>query len=152
MLWTVEAKNTFEKKQRIIPVFISEGGDLFTAYAQDFWKDLSLGNLKGTVRHDTANPQSFFATIEKKAEEYLERYYSEMETEIKKRTEGMRANKEKAHAFQLKQIEKIGIDTIRNYRREKLLREYHLWNENFKSSSYIVPSLQCSLIMKVCHG
>lgn len=152
MLWTVEAKNTFEKEQRIIPVFISEGGDLFTAYAQDFWKDLSLGNLKGTVKHDVANPQSFFATIEKKAEEYLERYYTEMVTDITKRTEGIRANKEKSHEFQLKQIDKIGIETIRNYRREKLLREYHSWNENFKSSSYIVPSLQCSLIMKVCHG
>lgn len=152
MLWTLEAKNAFDKKQRVIPVFISDEGDLFTAYAQDFWKNLSMGNMKGTVEHDTSDPVAFFGNIEKKAEEYLSRYYSEMEAELRKRIEGIRANKEKAHEFQLKQIEKIGIETIRNYRREKILKEFQAWNEEFKSSSYIVPSLQCSLVMKVCHG
>lgn len=152
MLWTVEAKNAFETKQRIVPVFINNDGELFPAYAQDFWKNLSMGLINGAVQLASTEPSSFFGLMEQQAEKYLLRFYTELENDIQKRTDSMLINKEKAYDFQMRQVEKIGIEYIRKYRREKYKKEYREWKGTFQAATKTVPSLICSLIMKVRHG
>jgi hypothetical protein len=75
--------------------------------------------------------------------------FREMEKKIENNTEKIRINKEKALAFQERQIGRIGIENIRGSRIQKLYREKEKWTRNFESSRQIVPSLTCLTIMKI---
>ena len=151
MLWTIKAYNSYETKEKVIPLFISQDEDIFPAYAQDFWKDLSLGNLQGLMTLDTHDARSYFSKMQKLSEVQLERYYTEMEKEIKVKIEQVKINREKAFAFQIKQVEKIGIEQIKNYRKDKYQKDFSIWKETFESSSRIIPELTCNILLRVEH-
>ena len=152
MLWKVSARNAYENQYKIAPVFISNEGDPFVAYAARFWADLSMGEIAGSVVGNAPDGNMIFDAAEKNAEQTLLDVYNEMEQEINSHSRTMKQNKEKAYSFQQRQISRIGIETIRNYRMQKLQKEYDEWLDTFGSMSQVVPELECLMIVKVENG
>ena len=152
MLWKVSARNAYENQYRIAPVFISAEGDSFVAYAKRFWTDLSMGEIAGSVVGNAPDGPQIFAHADENAEQTLLDVYNEMERGINSHSLTMKQNKEKAYSFQQRQISRIGIETIRNYRAQKLQKEYDEWLDTFGSMSQVVPELECLLIVKVENG
>jgi superfamily II DNA or RNA helicase len=150
-LWNLEVKNQFESRMAIIPIFISTEGVHYSAFAQSVWDKLiqeydyfdCIGALPVEESKDV------FYEISDKSEKILQLKYEEFEKNLIANTEKIRANKEKSFAFQERQMNKIGIENIRQSRLNRLFREKENWVETFSSAKQIVPDLTCLLMVKI---
>lgn len=150
MLWTLKAANAFVTRESVIPLFISDDGDVFPAFANDLLVKLSHASFQGRIAcHADSGPG--IDSLRVRAEEVLTPRYMEMEAAIREATERMKSNKDNAFEFQARQIRRIGIDTIRNYRLQKLESERGAWIADYRSASRVVPELQCLLALRICH-
>jgi hypothetical protein len=150
-LWHLEVKNQFETTQVIQPVFISSEDENFSAFAQSVWDKLIQENdyfdCVGVMPVDDS--KAAYANISAKAEELMQQKYEEFESSILQNTEKIKANKEKSFEFQEKQMQRIGIENIKQSRLNRLHKDKEQWEETFESARQIVPSLSCLLMVNI---
>lgn len=150
-LWHLEVKNQFETCQVIQPIFISSEGANFSAFAQSVWDKLIQENdyfdCIGVIAADDS--KSTYANISSKAEELMQQKYEEFESSILQNTEKIKANKDKSFEFQEKQMNRIGIENIKQSRLNRLHKDKELWEDTFESARQIVPSLSCLLMVNI---
>lgn len=153
-LWHLEVKNQFERSDFYHPVFISDEGDSFPAYAQNLWTKLIQNQLVFKIQDDMSSEESssFFEFIHNKAEGLLSSKYSEMESKIMDNTDRIEQNKIRAFSFRERQLSKIGIENIRTSRLQKLEKDKESWLHDYDSARQIVPNLSCLLIVKIING
>jgi hypothetical protein len=82
----------------------------------------------------------------------MKQRYEEFEKSMLLNSVKIKSNKEKSFVFQEKQLNRIGIENIKLSRLNRLNKEKEIWEETFQSSSQIVPSLTCLLLLKVVNG
>ena len=150
-LWHLEVKNQFETSQIIQPIFISSEGENFSAFAQSIWDKLIQENdyfdCIGVLPVDES--KIAFADISEKSEKLMLKKYEEFESSIMLNADKIKSNKEKSFVFQEKQMNRIGIENIKQSRLNRLHKEKEIWEDTFQSSVQIVPTLSCSLIVKI---
>lgn len=150
-IWHLEVKNQFESSNLFQPVFISDDGDSFSAYAQEIWlkiiQENDFLNCVGVINRDKS--KTLYIELFNKIEEILQKKYSEIDEKITANTNRIRINREKAFAFQEKQLQKIGIENIKQSRLQRLLKEKELWLQNFDSSKQTVPDLKCLVLLRI---
>jgi superfamily II DNA/RNA helicase len=153
-LWHLEVKNQFENSQVIQPLFISNDGQSFTAFAQNIWdkivQEKDYFDCKGVLPIDKS--KMVFEDISEKSEGFMKQRYEEFENSMLLNSVKIKSNKEKSFVFQEKQLNRIGIENIKLSRLNRLNKEKEIWEETFQSSSQIVPSLTCLLLLKVVNG
>ena len=151
-LWSLQAQNAFETHELTCSLYFTDEGDTFTAYAQDFWATLSSNDLKAEVMAtESTNPAPIFRSLLHRSEEVLSDKYAELERTISQNTARLRVNKEKAYEFQERQISRIGIENIRNFRLHRLATERHEWISGFESACQVIPRLTCLMVLRVIH-
>lgn len=150
-LWHLEVKNQFETHQTIYPIFISDQGDSFAAFAQTIWDKLvqEYGFIECTGALGDEDSKQIFRDLWIKAETLLQVKYDEFERGILQNTDTIRRNKEKSFEFQEKQMNRIGIENIRQARLNRMYREKEAWDSTFVSAAQIVPSISCLLLVKI---
>lgn len=152
-LWHLEVKNQFESNHIIQPIFISDEGESFPAYAQDVWSKIIQEDdsfyCQGVM--SATDSKKSFADLYSVSEKILLSKYTELEKNIELNTDKIKVNKEKSFDFQKRQMNKIGIENIRKSRLQKLLKEREYWDKNFESSKQIVPSLTALLVLKLAN-
>lgn len=150
-LWNLEVKNQFESNKSIIPIFISTEGVHYSAFAQSVWDKLiqehDYFDCIGVMPVEES--KKAFNEISCKSEEILQLKYEEFERNIVANTDKIKANKEKSFAFQERQMNKIGIENIRQSRLTRLYNEKEIWESTFYSAKQIVPELTCLLMVKI---
>jgi SNF2 family DNA or RNA helicase len=150
-LWQLEVKNQFEAKQLIQPIFIAENGESYAAFAQSVWdkliQDHDFFDCIGSL--PTVQGKEVFTKASQRTEELLQARYEDFEKSIASNTEKIAADKEKAFAFQEKQMNRIGIENIKLSRLNRLFKDKELWQDTFKSASQIVPSLTCLILLSI---
>jgi hypothetical protein len=153
-IWHLDVKSQFEAHHVIQPIFISDDGDSFPAFAQDIWTKLvqeeDIFESTGTL--PIAESKNCLASLSAKVEGILFTKYSEIEAKINTNTSRIRQNKEKAFVFREKQMQKIGIENIRQSRLNRLFKEKELWETNFEVSKQAVPNLIPLVIVKIING
>lgn len=150
-IWHLNVRNSFESNHSIQPIFISDEGDSYPAFAQDIWNKL-VQEDDYFVALDSLSPEdskSAFSSMNGKAEELLQSRYNDMELKLSENALKIKHNKERAFEFQEKQLNKIGIENIRQARLAKLIKEKRQWLLDFNSSSQVVPDLSCLVLVKV---
>ena len=150
-LWNLEVKNQFETNQIIQPIFISSEGENFSAFAQNIWDKLIQENdffdCIGVLTVDES--REIFNTISKKSESLLQTKYEEFEINLLGNTDKIKLNKEKSFSFQEKQLNRIGIENIKQSRLNRLDMEKEQWENNFVTAKQIVPNLTCLLMINI---
>jgi SNF2 family DNA or RNA helicase len=150
-LWHLEVKNQFETSQIIQPIFISSDGENFSAFAQSVWDKLIQENdyfdCAGVLPIEES--KKVFADISDKSEKLMLKKYEEFESSIMLNAEKIKSNKEKSFVFQEKQMNRIGIENIKQSRLNRLQKEKEVWDDTFQSAVQIVPTLSCSLLVKI---
>lgn len=152
-LWQLTAKNNFEKQIQILPLFITTQDEVFPALAEELWLKFYDPVSKFIVKKELMVPdtQKIFDQVLEKSEIYFERKYLELENRIKRNTNKIFINKEKAFSFQEKNLNKIGIENIREARRRKLRLEKQHWTNHFETEKQVIPNLECLMLVKVEH-
>ncbi|MDX1908011.1 MAG: helicase-related protein [Bacteroidia bacterium] len=152
-LWHLEVKNEFETSQITQPIFISDEGAYFAAFAQTIWdkliQDSNYFDCIGTVPAGESAVRH--AEMTAKAESLMQHKYDEMEKQVTHHADVIKTNKEKSFVFQEKQMSRIGIDNIRQFRLKRLLKEKESWEEQFHSAKQVIPSFSCLLIARIVH-
>jgi len=150
-LWHLEVQNQLEAIHIIQPIFISDEGDYFPAYAQDLWNKLVQEDniLTCTDVVSGEDKSKYFFSMFEHAESILHSKYQEFESKIIANTAKIKQNKERNFAFQERQMNRIGIENIKKFRLNKLFKEKEMWFSNFDETIQIVPKLNCLLIFKV---
>lgn len=150
-LWHLEVKNQFETSQIIQPIFISSEGENFSAFAQSVWDKLIQENdYFDCIGVLPVNESKIaFADISEKSEKQMLKKYEEFESSIMLNADKIKSNKEKSFVFQEKQMNRIGIDNIKQSRLNRLYKEKEIWEDTFQSAVQIVPTLTCTLIVKI---
>lgn len=150
-LWHLEVKNQFESHQIIHPIFISTESISFPAFAQSIWDKLiqenSYFNCLGVL--PIGESKNLFNAVSGKAEELLQVKFEEFERSILQNIDKIKSNKENAFIFQEKQMNRIGIENIKQSRLGRLNKDKEIWESTFMTASQIVPSLTCSLMVKI---
>jgi hypothetical protein len=150
-LWQLEVKNQFETSQVIQPIFISAEGENFSAFAQSVWDKLIQENdyfdCVGALSLEQS--KAAYETISGKSEVLMQQKYEEFESSILQNTGKIKANKEKSFEFQEKQMQRIGIENIKQSRLNRLHKDKEQWVETFESARQIVPSLSCLLMVNI---
>jgi SNF2 family DNA or RNA helicase len=150
-LWFLQIKNEFETQNLIQPIFNSDDGENFPAFAQEIWSKLiATGDsffCCGAV--DLEQSKLLYNQTLEKAEQILQPKYFEIEEKINANTVKIKMNKEKAFDFQEKQIRRIGIENIRQSRLHRLAQERDSWYVNFDSAKQVIPKLACLLNIKI---
>jgi hypothetical protein len=83
------------------------------------------------------------------AEDVLSGRYQEMEADIVSRTEKIRLNKGNAFDFRNRQLNRIGIENIRQSRLNRLEREKATWRDEFSANCQVLPDLRCLMLVKI---
>ena len=150
-IWHLDVKSQFEAHHVIQPIFISDEGDSFPVFAQDIWSRLvqeeELFECTGAL--SIKESKNKLVSISGKVEGLLLTKYSEIETKISTNISRIRENKEKAFNFREKQMQKIGIENIRQSRLNRLFKEKELWDINFKVSTQAVPNLKPLVVVRI---
>jgi superfamily II DNA or RNA helicase len=150
-LWQLIVKNRYEEQQVVIPVFISDEGDIFQAFAEDIWQKIST-NREIIKVMETIYPPEVKPILDKqteRVEEILNDRYRDMENTIIHNTGRIKQNKQNSYEFQLKQLNKIGIENIRESRIQKLEKEKYVWEKSHELQKEIIPELKCLLLLKI---
>lgn len=150
-LWHLEVKNQFETCQVIQPIFISIEGENFSAFSQSVWDKLIQENdyfdCVGVLSLEES--KAAYEKISGKAEELMQQKYEEFECSILQNTEKIKANKLKSFEFQEKQMQRIGIENIKQSRLNRLHKDKEQWEDTFESARQIVPSLSCLIMANI---
>ncbi len=150
-LWHLEVKNQFETSQIVYPIFISSEGENFTAFAQTIWDKLvqekDYFDCIGVLSAEES--KLIYNDVANEAEKLMQLKYEEFESNLVLNTEKIKANKENSFVFQEKQMQRIGIENIKQSRLSRLHKDKKEWDETFSSSVQIVPFLTCLLMVNI---
>ncbi|MDW8158070.1 MAG: helicase-related protein, partial [Bacteroidia bacterium] len=149
-LWYLELKNDFETKQEYIPLFIDNANFHDKELAETIWQ--LLIEAKNPIILGKEDPRQVPFIYEQQraaAEHYIEGFYYLLQRQMLENLEQRRIKKEKAAQFQEKQLNRIGIEYIREYRKRKLHEEMEKWRATFRSASKIIPRLDCLMLIRV---
>src|SRR5690606_38674579 len=123
-------------------IFISSDGERFGAFAQNVWDKIIQENdfldCLGVLPADES--KVLFKQISSQAEEILYTKFEDFEQSIILNTDTIKINKEKSFAFQEQQINRIGIENIRQARLNRLHKEKELWDSTYESAKQVVPA------------
>lgn len=152
-LWELRLSNQFDQQQLICPLFSTSTGDIYPAFAQDVWgRMVSIEDVLEVVGEvDSNEVQKLLPELHAKAENALMSRYLEMEAGMLANLDKIRANKERAFSFQERQLQKIGIDNIRQARLLRLQREQSSWLSEFDNARRLLPDLRCLLAFQIVH-
>jgi len=150
-LWHLEVNNQFVSNRITMPIFISTDSECFSAFAQSVWDKIiqenDYINCIGVLPVDES--KRVFQVVSQRSEELLQGKYEEFEKGILENTEKIKINKEKAFAFQELQMNRIGIENIRQSRLSRLYKEKEEWENTFVTAKQIVPNLTCLLMVNI---
>lgn len=152
LLWQIRLTNGFEFREEVHPIFITEEGESYHVFAQSFWSTLTSESLSGHFQREDNPAIELFQRLQRQSEDALANTYQSLLEAVRDASEKMRANKMKAFRFQMKQVEKIGIETIRKFRQRKYQTEFDEWNARFEVDSRVIPEFNCLLAVKVCRA
>jgi hypothetical protein len=150
-LWYLEVRNQFETKQIIQPIFVSAEGEYYSAFAQSLWDKIVQESdfIECIGAHSIEESKAIYNTALQKAEEVLQSKFQDFEKSIAINTDRIRSDKEKSFSFQEMQMNRIGIENIKQSRLNRLQKDKENWDNTFLSSSQIVPSLSCLMLVSV---
>lgn len=147
-LWKVEAFNPFESRVSYRPIFISDNGKQYRAYANEIWNHLVMHTSRFTLQgfSDVGAEDS---EMSRRIESGLLEAFRELETEIHQVMGQKLENKERSYRYQVSRIEKIGIENIRISKLSRLEKSFLAWKHSFMNNRKVIPNIQHVMTIRI---
>lgn len=151
-LWRIGIATMDWNRHRIMPLFLSDGGKVFTPTARHLW-DRLLSVAPAVRGHlEIEDARDAFDRLSQIAEEHGRAIYDELVQE-----HGLRLTREKekgeyAFTARRKIIERIGLPQVRDYRLNLLRQEERSWNEELERKAQVYPEMVPLLVVRVDGG
>ncbi len=151
-LWRICIATSDWNRHRIMPLFLADGGKVFTPTARHLWDRLL--NVTPDVRAhlEIDDAKEAFDRLSKIAEEHGQTNYNELVQEHLSRLAREREKGEYAFAARRKIIERLGLPHVRDHRLNLLRREECAWKEELERKAQVYPEMVPLLIIRVEGG
>ncbi|MFO8089097.1 MAG: helicase-related protein [Desulfatiglandaceae bacterium] len=151
-LWQIGIATMDWNRYRIMPLFLADGGKVFTATARHLWDRLLSATPFVRDRLETEDSRNAFDQLLKLAEEHGRSIYDELVREHRSRLAREREKGEYAFTARRKIIERIGLPQVRDYRLNLLRQEERSWNEELERKAQVYPEMVPLLVVRVEGG
>jgi hypothetical protein len=148
-LWRICIATMDWNRHRIMPLFLADGGKVFTPTARHLW-DRLLSVAPSVREHlEIDDAQNAFDRLSQIAEEHGRSIYDELVQEHRLRLTREREKGEYAFTARRKIIERIGLPQVRDYRLNLLRQEERSWDEELERKAQVYPEMVPLIIIRV---
>ena len=151
-LWRIALETSEGRKQRILPLFLSDEGTVLLPTARVVW-DRLIDNGKLTISsvagQGCSDPQSLFEASRQAAEEHGAVLYQELAAEHRKRLSRKRSKGRHAFEARRRAIHRVGLSQVRDHRLRHLTEDKRLWEDRMAEQDRAVPELVPILLLRV---
>lgn len=150
-LWEITLSADDFSRRRFLPVFISNEGRAFQPTAKRIW-DLLLTERLETIGPTKASISAeLFGKSKDAAVAQGERMFTELVDEHMTRLREERDRATYAYEARHQAIGRVGLATVRDYRRKRLQSEHDARLARLDAAEAFVPDLHCVLVLRVGH-
>jgi hypothetical protein len=148
-LWEITLSADDLSRRRFLPVFISNEGRAFQPTAKRIWDLLltehaeTIGTTSGLVGAE------FFRKSQEAAVTQGERIFTELVEEHMTRLREERDRTTYAYEARRQAIERVGLATVRDYRRKRLQTEHEARIAQLDAAEAYVPDIHAVLVLRV---
>ena len=151
-LWRIGISTMDWNRHRIMPLFLSDGGKVFTPTARHLW-DRLLSVAPFVREHlEIDHARHAYDRLLEIAEENGRSIYDELVQEQRSRLMRERDKGEYAFSARRRITERIGLPQVRDYRLNLLRQEECAWNEELKHKAQVYPEMVPLLVIRVEGG
>jgi len=151
-LWRIGITTKDWNRHRIMPLFLAEGGQVFTPTARHLWDRLLSVDPDVKNYLDVEEARKAFYQLSEIAEEHGRAIYDELVQEHHSRLMREREKGEYAFVARRKIIERIGLPQVREYRLKLMQEEESTWKEELDRRAQVYPEMVPLLIIRVEGG
>jgi superfamily II DNA or RNA helicase len=151
-LWRIGIATTDWNRHRIMPLFLAEGGQVFTPTARHVW-DRLLSVIPDVREYlDSEEAGKAFDQLSDIAEEQGRVIYDELVQEHHSRLMREREKGEYGFVARRRIIGRIGLPQVREYRIRQMQDEERIWKEELERKAQVYPEMMPLLVIRVEGG
>lgn len=152
-LWRVALQSSDGREQRMLPIFVSEAGQVLGPTARAIWDrlvELSSGVRPATGSSDSNfDAQQAFERARTAAEEQGQGLFQELMDRHRERLQQERRKMSAAFEARRRSIERIGLPQVRDFRLGELAQEQEAWKRDVAEREVGLPDLSPLLLVEV---
>lgn len=148
-LWEISIAADDFSRRRFLPVFVNEEGRPFLPTAKRIWDVLLTEQIERHGMMACADSGEWFARSKDAAITQGERLFSEL---VAEHAERLREERERARfAFDVRHraIGRVGLQTVRDYRRKRLQAEYDTRVAQLNAAEAYAPDINAVLMLRI---
>jgi len=148
-LWEISLAADDFSRRRFLSVFVNDEGRAFQPTAKRIWDVLLTEQVELIETHATQDPSDWFRRSKSAAIAQGERVFSDLVTEHKTRIEEERGRALYAFEARHQAIGRVGLQTVRDYRRKRLQSEHEARMAQLDAAASYSPDLNALLVLRV---
>lgn len=148
-LWEISLAADDFSRRRFLSVFVNDEGRAFQPTAKRIWDVLLTEQVEQIETHATQDPHDWFKRSKFAAIAQGERVFSDLVTEHKTRIEEERGRALYAFEARHQAIGRVGLQTVRDYRRKRLQSEHEARMAQLEAAASYSPDLHALLVLRV---
>lgn len=151
-LWEVSIYGDDWSRRRVIPLFLHDDKRVLIPTARRIWDELLLASIKVRRVVERNDSHQVFGSLREVAETHGRAIYEELVGMHHKWMTEERQKWEYSFEARLRAIERIGLATVRNYRRRELEHARQAWEQEMSQRSRVTPELMPLTLIRVEAG
>jgi superfamily II DNA or RNA helicase len=148
-LWRIAIASMEWNRRRIMPLFLADNGMVYVPTAKRIWDLMLSADAEVGAMWDMDLAMQAHEKMHEAAEEHGRPIYEELVREHRNRISREREKADYAFAARRRNIEKIGLPQVRNYRLNLLDQEEHDLKEQLDRKAQAYPELTPLLMIRV---
>jgi hypothetical protein len=148
-LWEVSLAADDFSRRRFLSVFVNDEGRAFQPTAKRIWDMLLTEHVAPIAAPQIEAPRDWFERSKGAAVTQGERVFSDLVTEHKARIEEERERALYAFEARHQAIGRVGLQTVRDYRRKRLQKEHEARMAQLDAAASYSPDLNALLVLRI---
>ena len=148
-LWEINLAADDFSRRRFLSVFVNDEGRAFQPTAKRIWDVLLTEQVEQFEPHTSQDPHDWFERSKTAAVAQGERMFSDLVTEHMTRIDEERARALYAFEARHQAIGRVGLQTVRDFRRKRLQNEHAARMANLDAAASYSPDLNALLVLRI---
>lgn len=148
-LWEISLAADDFSRRRFLSVFVNDEGRAFQPTAKRIWDVLLTEQVEEIETLATQDPHDWFRRSKSAAIAQGDRVFSDLVTEHKTRIEEERGRALYAFEARHQAIGRVGLQTVRDYRRKRLHSEHQARMVQLEAAASYSPDIHALLVLRV---
>lgn len=151
-LWRVALQTTFGREQRVVPIFVTDSGQVLAPSARVVWERLvEQSGVRIAIDAAVADEEArqAFECSRAAAEEHGRTVFHELTQKHAERIAQERRKMAVAFASRRRSIERIGLPQVRDFRMEQLQQEETAWRQGVVEREAALPDMTPLLLVAI---